>query len=70
MDWGKVYCANQGEQVLIWSNGSFEFNLLLLTGPEQLRVSAVQIDYNDISLDIGMVVEYISRQVLSLDSVK
>jgi hypothetical protein len=44
--------------------------VLLVTNPNKLGCTGVQIDYDDLSLDIGTVIEYITRQVLSLDSIK
>lgn len=49
---------------------SFYLAIILEVKPNLLRCSDVEIDYGSVSLDMNSVVEYITRQLLSLDMIK
>ena len=45
-------------------------SIIFNIGPTHFRCAEVEIDYGSVSLDVNVVIEYITRQLLSLDIIK
>ncbi|CAD8114596.1 unnamed protein product [Paramecium sonneborni] len=45
-------------------------SIIFNTGPTHFRCAEVEIDYGSVSLDMNIIIEYTTRQLLSLDIVK
>ncbi|CAD8191967.1 unnamed protein product [Paramecium pentaurelia] len=45
-------------------------SIIFNIGPTHFRCAEVEIDYGSVSLDVNVVIEYITKQILSLDIIK